>query len=104
FKAEDGKSLFVYRWLPDAGTPRRAFVHVSHGMAEHAAGYARLAEALTAKGYAVYADDHRGHGKTAGPDELGWLGAGGFPRSGRDLERLLVLGKGGNPGLPAGVF
>jgi alpha-beta hydrolase superfamily lysophospholipase len=33
-------------------------------MAEHSARYRRLAEALTARGYAIYADDHRGHGQT----------------------------------------
>jgi alpha-beta hydrolase superfamily lysophospholipase len=114
FKAEDGKDLFVYRWLPDEGTPRKALVHVAHGMAEHAARYARLAAALTAAGYAVYADDHRGHGKTCGlvggnpqppsPDELGWMGAGGFRRSVQDIQQLLVFEKAENPGLPAVLF
>ena len=104
FKAEDGKDLFVYRWLPDEGAPRKAIVHVSHGMAEHAARYARVAEALTAAGYAVYADDHRGHGKTAGPDDLGWMGPGGFRRSVQDIEQLLVFEKAENPGLPAVLF
>ena len=66
----DGVSLFVYRWLPDG--PPKAVVQIAHGLAEHAARYARVAEALTRAGYAVYADDHRGHGRTARtPDELG---------------------------------
>ena len=66
----DGMSLFVYRWLPDG--PPKAVVQIAHGLAEHAARYARVAEALTRAGYAVYADDHRGHGRTARtPDELG---------------------------------
>ena len=66
----DGVSLFVYRWLPDG--PPKAVVQIAHGLAEHAARYARLAEALTGAGYAVYADDHRGHGRTAKtPAELG---------------------------------
>lgn len=38
---------------------------IIHGMAEHAARYARFAKALTAQGYAVYAPDLPGHGKTA---------------------------------------
>jgi len=49
-------------------------------MAEHAARYGRFAETLTKAGYAVFANDHRGHGKTAGAqenvgyfaDENGW--------------------------------
>lgn len=65
-RAEDGASIHVYRWLPDGDV--RAIVQIAHGMAEHAARYARLAEALTAVGYAVYADDHRGHGKTSAED------------------------------------
>ena len=66
----DGVSLFVYRWLPDG--PPKAVVQIAHGLAEHAERYARVAEALTRAGYAVYADDHRGHGRTAQtPDDLG---------------------------------
>jgi alpha-beta hydrolase superfamily lysophospholipase len=104
FKAEDQRELFVYRWLPDEGAPRKAIVHISHGMAEHAGRYARVAEALVAAGYAVYANDHRGHGKTAAPGELGWLGVGGFARAVQDLEQLLVFEKAESPGLPAVIF
>jgi alpha-beta hydrolase superfamily lysophospholipase len=104
FKAEDSKDLFVYRWLPDEGVRKKAIVHVAHGMAEHAGRYARLAEALTGAGYAVYADDHRGHGRTASADELGWMGTGGFRRSVQDISQLLVLEKAENSGLPAVIF
>lgn len=69
--AEDGAQLHVYRWLPD-GEPRGA-VQIAHGLAEHAGRYARLAEALTGAGWAVYADDHRGHGQTASPADLGFF-------------------------------
>lgn len=61
--ATDGTPLFTYRWLPE--TPPRASVQLVHGMAEHAGRYARLARHLTGQGFAVYASDHRGHGKTA---------------------------------------
>ena len=71
--AKDGTALFVREWLP-AEKPR-AVVQIVHGMAEHSARYARLAEALTQHGYAAYADDHRGHGKTvASPEQLGHFG------------------------------
>jgi alpha-beta hydrolase superfamily lysophospholipase len=59
----DGVSLFTYRWLPDV-LPK-GVVQIAHGLAEHAGRYARLAEALSNRGYAVYAHDHRGHGRTA---------------------------------------
>jgi alpha-beta hydrolase superfamily lysophospholipase len=104
FKVEDQKEIFVYRWLPDEGAPRKAVVHIAHGMAEHAGRYGRVAEALVAAGYAVYANDHRGHGKTAAPGELGWMGPGGFRRAVQDLEQLLVFEKSESPGLPAVLF
>jgi alpha-beta hydrolase superfamily lysophospholipase len=69
--ASDGVALHTRRWLPDG--PAKGVVQVAHGMAEHSARYARLAEALTAAGYAVYAHDHRGHGDTAGDDGHGYF-------------------------------
>ena len=42
----------------------KACVHITHGLAEHAARYAWFAEVLTQHGLAVYAHDLRGHGHT----------------------------------------
>jgi alpha-beta hydrolase superfamily lysophospholipase len=88
-RADDGVGLHVYRFEP-ASAPAKAVVQIEHGMAEHAARYRRAAEALTAAGYAVYADDHRGHGKTASaPADLGFLAEhDGWNRVVRDFERL----------------
>ena len=68
-KADDGAEFHTYRWLPDDAP--RAIFQVAHGLAEHAARYARLARVLTAQGFGVYANDHRGHGQTAGAGDLG---------------------------------
>jgi alpha-beta hydrolase superfamily lysophospholipase len=66
----DGRSIHVYRWLP-AGAPRASLL-VAHGMAEHGARYARLAAAFNAAGWAVYALDWPGHGRSVRePSELG---------------------------------
>lgn len=71
-RADDGVELFSHRWLP-AGAPR-GVVHLVHGMAEHAGRYARSAQALVGAGFAVYAPDHRGHGRTAvSSQELGYF-------------------------------
>lgn len=70
-KADDGADIHVHSWLPD-GAPRAAF-QIAHGLAEHAARYGRLAQELTARGFAVYANDHRGHGQTAAADDLGFF-------------------------------
>ena len=68
-KADDGAELHIYSWLPDEAP--RAIFQIAHGLAEHGARYARLAQALTARGFGVYANDHRGHGQTAGVGDLG---------------------------------
>src|SRR5579859_8078203 len=66
----DGRPVHVHRWLPPA--PPRAALLVAHGMAEHGARYGRFAQALTAAGWAVYALDWPGHGRSArSPEELG---------------------------------
>lgn len=68
----DGSSAFVHIWLPD-GQPK-ALMQIVHGMAEHGGRYQGFAEALTAQGYAVYAQDLPGHGRTAAsPTELGFV-------------------------------
>jgi alpha-beta hydrolase superfamily lysophospholipase len=51
-------------WLPDEG-PRRVVV-VSHGLGEHSGRYEALATRLVEAGCAVYAVDHRGHGRSGG--------------------------------------
>src|SRR5262245_46464807 len=100
FVADDGVSLFVYRFLPDGQA--KAMVHIAHGMAEHAGRYARVAEALTAAGYAVYANDHRGHGRTAASDaDLGFFAStGGWSRVVADVVQLIAHEKRAHPGLP----
>jgi alpha-beta hydrolase superfamily lysophospholipase len=55
--------IFYQSWRPDApvGT-----VVVVHGYAEHSGRYAHVAAALSEAGYAVWALDHRGHGRSEG--------------------------------------
>ncbi len=90
--ADDGKPIFVHVFSPDGDTKPLGIVHVSHGMSEHGARYARVAEALTARGLIVEAHDHRGHGRTAvNDDELGYFGPGdGWGRAMADLRGLLA--------------
>lgn len=87
--AEDGTALAIQRWLPDKAAPKAA-VQIVHGLAEHAQRYARLAAALTGAGYAVYASDLRGHGRTAtAPDDLGFFAErGGWRRCLDDLWQV----------------
>ncbi|MBP2000505.1 alpha-beta hydrolase superfamily lysophospholipase [Paenibacillus shirakamiensis] len=91
----DGKDIYVYHWFPteaETGSPSsspRAIIQIAHGMAENAKRYERLAGALTAANFAVYANDHRGHGRTAGsPEELGFSGEDGFHYMTEDMNQL----------------
>jgi alpha-beta hydrolase superfamily lysophospholipase len=61
-----GAALRLYQ-EPPSGKPR-GIIQINHGLAEHAARYARFAKALAAGGYHVYAHDHRGHGFTKAAD------------------------------------
>lgn len=59
-----GAKLHITHWLPE-GRPK-AVVLLAHGYAEHAGRYEHVAKRLTDAGYAVYAIDHWGHGKSDG--------------------------------------
>jgi alpha-beta hydrolase superfamily lysophospholipase len=61
--AEDGLLLNIYSWEPKDAT---AAVVISHGWSEHAGRYHEIANWFNQNGFAVYALDHRGHGKSQG--------------------------------------
>src|SRR5579863_3461741 len=95
----DGHVVFTRAWRPE--TPPRAVVQIVHGLAEHSARYARLADALTTAGYAVYAHDHRGHGPTCPPADLGFFAdAGGWRRLLDDIDAVAERIAAEHPGLP----
>ena len=62
----DKKQLVCYKW--EVENPK-AIIQIVHGMSEHAARYDDFAQFLNSNGIAVFAEDHRGHGKTAGSIE-----------------------------------
>jgi alpha-beta hydrolase superfamily lysophospholipase len=106
FLSEDGVKIHTYKWTPEDQSGIKAVAQISHGMAEHAARYERFAQALTAAGFSVYANDHRGHGKTAGDlknvgyfaDENGW------EKVVNDMHQLTGVIKKENPKLPVFLF
>ena len=90
FTNDAGTKVFVREWLP-ANSPRAAIL-IAHGAAEHSARYDRVANVFTAEGYAVYAEDHRGHGQTAAMlEKAGNAGLDGFNGMIRDLRQLAEL-------------
>lgn len=100
FKGNENVEIYVYRWVPDGEI--KGAVQIAHGMAETAKRYERLAEFLTDNGYIVYANDHRGHGNTAGSlDKVGILGdKDGFELLVQDMHQLAGIIKNENPDKP----
>jgi alpha-beta hydrolase superfamily lysophospholipase len=97
FPSADGEPIFAYRWSGDA--PVRGVLQVAHGMGEHALRYREALAPLIESGIVVYANDHRGHGRTAKtPEALGDFGAGGFPALASDMAALTDLARRENPG------
>ncbi|WP_334073782.1 MULTISPECIES: lysophospholipase [Paenibacillus] len=101
FGNDAGHQVFVYRWSPAPSVPLRGVLQIAHGMSETAERYRRFAEALTLAGFDVYANDHRGHGRTAAtPEQLGWPGPDGLNGMVRDMIELGKRAKSDHPGLP----
>ncbi len=103
-KSPSGAALCLYARMPKRHA--RAAVHINHGMAEHAGRYGRFARALTAAGFAVFAHDHRGHGKTTAPDApKGVFGdAGAFDRVIEDVLAVNAHIRALEPDLPVVCF
>lgn len=59
-----GANLFWQKWLPQECP--KAIILLVHGYAEHSGRYQYFAEHCVGKGYAVFAVDHWGHGKSEG--------------------------------------
>src|SRR5579863_7569397 len=64
FRGAGEMELAYQRWLPE-GTPRAALIIV-HGFGEHGGRYMNIVGRLVPTGYAVYALDNRGHGRSPG--------------------------------------
>jgi len=99
FAGRDGVALYGQHWRPRTGEPRGVVV-IHHGLADHSDRYAGFAERLVRAGYAVWALDMRGHGRSAGPrqqleriDDLL-----------DDLEAFLALVRAGEPGRPIVLY
>ncbi|MFS0910579.1 alpha/beta fold hydrolase [Microbacterium sp. 179-I 3D2 NHS] len=98
----------VYDVHPATSAPR-GVVQLLHGVGEHAGRYSALAAALAEAGFHVYADDHRGHGRTGirqhgGPARLGRLGVGGLRAAEDAVWQLTRMIRDENPDLPLVVL
>jgi alpha-beta hydrolase superfamily lysophospholipase len=93
-------------YVKSAGRNARGIIQINHGLAEHAARYGRFAEAMAARGFHVYAHDHRGHGHTKAPDAPAGMFAieDGAAKVIADVGAVHDLIAEEHPGLPVIVF
>ena len=94
WKTHDGKTLSVAEWKGEGELV---------GMVEHTGRYDAFASALAEQGFLVFADDHRGHGRT---DEstLGYAPGDMFEDTLKDLAELSKKYKAEYPQLPLVLF
>lgn len=93
FPGSEGR-VWYRRW--DRPGPPQRIVQIVHGYAEHGGRYAHVADALTADGAVVYADDHLGHGRSDGERAL----ITDFSHVVDDLHHLAGIARHNHPGLP----
>lgn len=82
-------------WLPDVET--RAVIVLVHGVAEHSGRYDHVGIRLAEAGFAVYALDHLGHGKSVG----GTANIGSMDASADNVATMLAIAKRERPEVPA---
>ncbi len=102
-KASDGADISVTVWPVDNPV---GVVQIAHGMAEYVDRYDHFARALNEEGYAVYGNDHRGHGRTAGnEDNTGYFAdEDGWHRVVQDMYEVSTMIRNDHPGLPLFLF
>jgi acylglycerol lipase len=93
FTGAGGLRIFWRSWLPE-GDPR-AVVVLAHGAGEHLGRYEHVAARFVSERYAVYALDHRGHGRSEGPRAV----VDRVSNAVADLDQLVVMAAGEHPGL-----
>lgn len=90
----DGIPLFFRFWqAPNAQAP---VLYILHGLGAHTGWFIDMGNALSARGLTVYADDHRGFGRSGGPH--GHVRHGGVYLD--DISRMLDEIQKRQPGAP----
>ncbi|MCR5484089.1 MAG: lysophospholipase [Clostridiales bacterium] len=68
-------NIFARSWAPEDPSNVKAIFQIAHGMAEHGERYEEFARYLASNGYAVFLNDHIGHGRSvASKKDLGYFG------------------------------
>lgn len=98
--------IHAISWKPKKGTPR-GVLQIIHGMAEYVDRYDSMARYFAEKGYAVYGNDHIGHGKSVNRKyPLGYFGENNENGATfvKDARLLTEIAKKENPEIPFILF
>ena len=106
YSSLENVSINTCKWLPDEEICIKGIIQIAHGMAEYAERYSHFAEFLTQNGFVVFANDHRGHGKTAlNQSEIGYFSfENGWFKVVNDMYTLTQIIKKEYPSLPVFIF
>jgi alpha-beta hydrolase superfamily lysophospholipase len=98
--SEKNTNVVYTRWYEDGAAPKALLV-IAHGMSEYIDRYDDFARFMAAGGYAVYGNDHLGHGKSAVKSEdRGYFAAsGGRLCVMEDMRTLCGIAKKDFPGI-----
>lgn len=94
--------LFIQSIAPEEAAAIKGIIAIAHGMAEHTDRYIPIAEYLSDKGYAVFMNDHAGHGRSIkSEDDLGYFGENdGNEKIVDDVNSVIALAKKEYPDVP----
>ena len=96
FRGVRSRKIVWRGWSPAGEEPVNGVVTLAHGYGEHSGRYAHVASRLTDAGYAVYAPDHNGHGRSGGK-----LGRVSLAAAIADLHQMIVtVSKARHPDAP----
>jgi alpha-beta hydrolase superfamily lysophospholipase len=98
FEGSGGVTLFARWWRPEGRA--RAVIVLVHGLKAHSGMFNGAARELVQHGYAVYALDLRGHGRSGGER----LYVDRFADYVADLDRFVELARSREPGVPLFVL
>ena len=95
--------IHAAKYIPN--TEVKAIFQIAHGMAEHFERYEKFIDALCANGFAVYTNDHIGHGKSVSEKcEKGFFGKDGYKTVVADMAKLTSIAKEEYGALPYVLF
>ena len=97
--ANDGLCLRSFAWQP-AQSPVRGVVVITHGIRDYAVRYQRFAEQLTKQGFAVFAQDLRGHAHSGGDRQR----FDSMARMVEDTDMIVNVAKQSYPKVPLFVY